>query len=301
MPHGSDVPQTLRWGVPRRSFLTWMGAAAALPLHARTDNPFFALCMDTHDEKKRDLAAQARMLRELGYAGAGHLWFDQVADRLATLDREGLTLFQIYMRVNLGAQAPEPYDPRLRQVLPLLTGRETQLAALVTGGRPSDAALDDRAVEVLGEIADLAQPYGVRLALYPHRKNWLERVEDALRVVQKARRPNMGAMFNLCHWLAAEEEAGLVPLLRAARPHLLAVSINGADRGAEIRSGAGRWIQPLGRGTFDMLGFLRELQRIGYRGPVGLQCYGLPGDAAVHLRESMTAWRALRQRLQTDS
>jgi len=286
--------------ISRRTLLAAM-VAAARPASARTENPLFALCMDTHDEKKRDLAAQARMLKELGYAGAGHLWFDQVAERLATLDREGLTLFQIYMRVDLGPRAKEPFDPRLGQVLPLLAGRETQLAALVTGGSPSDQALDERAVEVLGQIADLAQPYGVRLALYPHRKNWLERVEDALRVVQKARRANMGAMFNLCHWLAAEDEAGLVPLLRAARPHLLAVSINGADRGAEIRAGAGNWIQPLGRGTFDMLGFLRELEQIGYRGPVGLQCYGLPGDAAVHLRESMTAWRALQQRLRKDS
>ncbi|MCX6624864.1 MAG: TIM barrel protein [Acidobacteria bacterium] len=286
--------------VSRRTFLTLTAAAPVLAA-ARFDNPFFALCMDTHDEKKRNLAEQAQMLRELGYAGAGHLWFDNVAERLATLDHEGLKLFQIYMRVDLGPKAKEPYDPRLRQVLPLLKGRDIQLAALITGSRPSDPALDERAVAVLREIGDAAAPYGVKVALYPHQANWLETVEDTVRIAQKAGRANIGGMFNLCHWLKVGNETELKPLLRAALPHLLAVSINGSDRGAEIKAGTGKWIQPLDSGTFDMPGFLAELRQAGFRGPIGLQCYGIPGDAAIHLRRSMSAWRALKRRVETAS
>jgi sugar phosphate isomerase/epimerase len=78
----------------------------------------------------------------------------------------------------------------------------------------------------------------------------------------------------------------------------MSVSINGTDRGAEIKAGTGNWIQPLDGGTFDMFAFLGELRRIGYRGPIGLQCYGIPGDAAVHMRRSMTAWVALKRRLE---
>lgn len=257
--------------------------------------------MDTHDEKKRNLAEQARMLKELGYAGAGHLWFDHVAERVATLDGEGLKLFQIYMQINLGPKAKEPYDPRLRQILPLIAGRGTQLAALVSGGQPSDPALDERAVAVIREIADAAQPHGVKLALYPHQKNWLETVEDAVRLTRKAGRANAGVMFNLCHWLKSGDEGQMKPLLASALPHLIAISINGSDRGAEIRAGTGKWIQPLGSGSFNMLGFLDELHRIGYRGPIGLQCYGIPGDAAIHLRQSMSAWLALQKRIGADS
>ena len=83
----------------------------------------------------------------------------------------------------------------------------------------------------------------------------------------------------------------------AAGPLLWALSINGSDRGPEIKAGTGNWIQPLDCGTFDMLGFLKELHRTGYRGPIGLQCYGVPGDAAVHLRRSMAAWRRLKGRI----
>ena len=102
----------------RRTFLMSAGAALA-PAGARFENPFFALCMDTHDEKKRNLAGQAQMLKELGYNGAGHLWFDNLAERLATLDRAGLRLFQVYMRVDAGPQAKQAYDAKLSEVLPL--------------------------------------------------------------------------------------------------------------------------------------------------------------------------------------
>lgn len=260
-------------------------------------NPFFALCMDTHDAKKRSLAEQAQLLKELGYDGAGHLWLDNVPERLNTLDAAGLRLFQVYIRVDLAPQAGQPYDGRLKEVLPLLKGRQTTLATLVAGGKPSDQALDPRAVELLRQIADLAREQGVKVALYPHVGDWLERVEDALRVTRKVDRPNVGVMFNLCHWLKVDEEPNLAPLLRAAKPHLLAVSINGSDRGADVRAGKGRWIAPLDVGEFDLLGLLKTLRDIGYTGPIGLQCYGIPGDAREHLSRSMTAWRQFQERL----
>jgi len=296
MSNRADLPRAAPLRLSRRAFLA---LAAAVPLRASAslENPFFALCMDTHDEKKRNLVAQAKMLKELGYDGAGHLWLDQVAERLSTLDGAGLKLFQIYMQIDLGPKAKAPYDSRLKHILPLLEGRDVQLAALVAGGQPSDQTLDEHAVTVVREIADASSPYGVKLALYPHQNNWLEKVEDAVRVAQKVERSNTGVMFNLCHWLKTGDEAAMIPLLRSASPHLLAVSINGSDSGAEIKAGTGRWIQPLDSGTFDILGFLKELQRSGYRGPIGLQCYGIPGDAAIHLRRSMSAWLELKRRL----
>lgn len=271
-------------------------AAGQAPARARP-NPFFAFCMDTHDAKQRSLPEQAQLLKELGYDGAGHLWLDNVAERLQTLDAAGLKLFQIYIRVDLAPQASQPYDGRLKEVLPLLKGRPTMLAVLVSGGKPSDQALDPRAVELLRQIADLAQEHGVKVALYPHAGDWLERVEDALRLTRKVNRPNLGVMFNLCHWLKVDEEQNLAPLLRAAKPHLLAVSINGSDRGADVRAGKGRWIVPLDTGEFDLLGLLKTLKEIGYTGPIGLQCYGIPGDAREHLSRSLAAWRQLNQRL----
>lgn len=263
---------------------------------AAAEWPFFALCMDTHDARKRNVREQAEMLRELGYAGAGHLWVPGVAERLATLDAAGLKLFQIYLSLNIAPEAKEPYDPQLKNVLPLLKNRDVMLAILVTGGKPSDETGDPRAVALLREIAGMARPYGVRVVLYPHVNNWLERVEDGIRLTRKIERPNVGVMFNLCHWLKLDDDAKLKPLLQAALPHLMAVSINGTDTGAAIRSGEGRWIQPLDSGSYRISGLLQTLEDLGYRGPIGLQCYGIPGDARDHLARSMAAWRKLSDR-----
>ena len=270
-------------------------SSAAEPGHAcpaERAHAFFAFCMDTHDSQKRGLHEQAALLKELGYDGVGHLWLDKVEERLETLDAFGLRLFQIYLRVNLAADK-QAYDPRLKDILPLLKGRDVMLALLITGLSPSDPAGDSRAVEIVREIADMAAASGVRVVLYPHAGDWLERVEDALRVARKAERPNVGVMFNLCHWLKLDDEKNLKPLLASAMPHLFAVSIHGADRATEIHAGTGNWIQPLGRGSFDVGALLETLQDLGYRGPIGLQCYGIRGDARDHLAQSMAAWREL--------
>ena len=262
-------------------------------------NPFFALCMDTHDSQKRTLEQQAALLKELGYDGAGHLWLDNLAERIQTLDAAGLKLLQVYLRANV-APGKDPYDVRLKDALTLLKGRDTQIALLMSGMKPSDMTGDARAVEIVGEIADMAAAAKVKVALYPHSGDWLERVEDAIRIAEKADRPNVGVMFNLCHFLKVDDEKNLRPLLTLAMPRLHAVSIHGGDTAEEIHAGKGNWIQPLDSGSFDVFNLLKTLREMGYSGPVGLQCYGIPGDARDHLTRSITAWRKLQGRLATE-
>jgi len=273
----------------------WGRPAGASPAAAAAGKPgpFFALCMDTHDSKKRNLAQQAEMLKELGYDGAGHLWLKNVPQRLKTLDAAGLKLFHIYTRVNVSPKSKRPYDPKLKEVIGLLKGRPTAIVLLVAGMRPSDTAGDPRAVKLIGEIADLAAKSSVKVILYPHTRDWLERVSDAVRIAKKVNRPNVGVMFNLCHWLKADSGKDLEGTLKLAKPYLLGVSIHGADTAAEINSGKGKWIQPLGSGSFDVGALVKMLRDTGYTGPVGLQCYGLRGDARDHLKRSIAAWRKL--------
>ena len=69
-------------------------------LHAEEAPSLFAMCHDTHDAGKRTLVEQAEMLAELGFHGAGHLWFGGVEERLKTLDQHEMKLFQIYERLD---------------------------------------------------------------------------------------------------------------------------------------------------------------------------------------------------------
>lgn len=75
--------------------------------------------------------------------------------------------------------------------------------------------------------------------------------------------------------------------------HLFLVSINGADQGDTKRMGWDRLVQPLDRGDFPINEFLTTLKRLGYDGPIGLQCYAIKGDIRDNLRSSMRAWRQL--------
>lgn len=258
--------------------------------------PFFPFCIDWHDAKKRSFAEQAVMLKELGYEGVGHIWLDKVAERLKTLDEAGLKLYQITMTVEVGP-GKEAYDPRFKEVLGLVRGRGVQFCLLVNGMKPSDPSVDPRAVEIIREMADLAKDSGAQLLLYPHQGSWIERIEDSVRVAEKVDRPNVGVMFNLCHWLRVDKSREYKPLLKQAMPRLWAVSINGADN-FDPQPGWEHYIQPLDSGNFDSAGFLRTLKELGYKGPIGLQCYGIGGDTREHLARSMAAWKKLRQNLE---
>ncbi|MCP4455808.1 MAG: TIM barrel protein [Planctomycetes bacterium] len=257
---------------------------------ARSNWPFFALCMDTHDARKRTLAEQATLLKELGYAGCAHLWLDQLETRVKTLTQAGLRLFQVYVRVDLSKT--EPFDAkRMAQILPVLKPHQTQLALLITGGKPSDTALDDQAVRTIKRLADMTRPHGVTTVLYPHTNDWLETCADAVRIAEKINRPgDVGVMFNLCHWMKADPNRNLRAVLQEARPWLMAVSLSGSDTPDQVRAGPGQWIQPLDQGSYDIKECLRILEDTGYASPVGLQCYGIGGDAKKHLARSVSTW-----------
>ncbi len=275
-----------------------LGLAVSSLARAAEPKPraFFPFCIDWHDAKKRTFAQQAEMLKALGYDGVGHIWLDKVAERLQSLDAVGLRLFQITMTVDLTA-GKAPYDPRFQDVLKLVAGRHVQFDLLVNGFKPSDPAGDARAVAVFRAMSDLAQDSGAQLLLYPHVGCWIERIQDACRVAQEVDRKNVGVMFNLCHWLRVDKGRDYRPLLEQAMPWLWAVSINGADE-FDDKPGWAHYIQPLDKGSFDVGRLLKTLKDLGYRGPIGLQCYGIGGDARDHLARSMAAWQKLRANLE---
>lgn len=279
-------------------FIGWVGAmavgmagagGAADHAESRLENTFFVLCHDTHDAKKRDYAEQAEMVSGIGFDGLAHLTLNGLPQRLATLDEKGLKLVWVHSYVTIGPDTVS-YDPGLSEAVELLRGRDVLLSFTIRGGRRSDPSYDERVVPVLREIADLAAGAGLRVVLYHHHGDWVETIGDAVRVARKVDRKNLGAVFNLCHWLRVDDTSRLEETLEEAMPYLFVVAINGAD---PPPGGWDKLIQPLGSGSFDVAGLLRTLHRLGYNGPVGLMCYGLGGDAEVHLRQSMAAWNRL--------
>jgi sugar phosphate isomerase/epimerase len=257
-------------------------------------NPFFAMDTGTKDATHQTAREQVEMLKELGYPGIGGS-LDNLSEMLQELDRNGLKMFAVYTGAWLDPDR-EKYDPRLKEAIKLLKGRDTILWLFIQSNRhpPSSPEGDARAVEIIAEIAEMARESGLRVALYPHTSFWLERVEDAVRVAKKVNRKNVGVTFNLCHWLKVDKEESMEERLKLAMPYLFVVTINGAD------SGGKDWttlIQTLDRGTFDIYNFLKTLKHLGYAGPVGLQHYGIKGDARENLKRSLDAWSNLSAKI----
>jgi sugar phosphate isomerase/epimerase len=261
---------------------------------AQKTYPFFALCMDTHDAKCRTVEQQNEMLHKLGFDGVAHLWLGGLPERVASAKKHSLKVTQVYFRVDLSADPP--FDQKLAEVLPCLKGEGSQLALLIYGGKPSDASLDEKAMNILRQIRAVAEQSDVQVVLYPHGDAWLEKISDCVRVAEKFNKKysdqKIYAMFNLCHWAATDKSRSLESALTSIKPYLAAVTINGTDTPEEIQTKKGNWIQPLDSGSFKVAVLLDLLKKIGYNGPVGLQCYGITGDAEEHLKRSMKAWQS---------
>lgn len=258
-------------------------AIALLTLPPLKANPFFAFDNGVGRGLNWTPPQQAALLKQLGYDGIGYTGTENFASRQKAFAEQGLKIFNLY--VPCYVDKPESYDPQLKEAIRHLKGTGVEVWLTVQG----KAADDTAAVHIVREIADEAAAAGVRVALYPHKGFFIPTAEDGLRILRQVERPNLGVTINLCHELAAGNADRMAGIVKACAPHLFLVSINGADR-------SGGWpelIRPLGEGNFDVPGFLKSLGEAGYKGPIGLQCYQIPGAPEDHLKRSITEWKRL--------
>jgi sugar phosphate isomerase/epimerase len=258
-------------------------------------NPFFVFDNGLRGENLKTIESQLDLVKEVGFEGLSWRTDDpaRVKQVLDGAKQRGLKLFVIYANLDL-KDGKAVYDPRIKEIITLCKGTDTMIWPNLTSKqfKPSDPAGDDIAVAGLRELADLCAANGVRIAIYPHVNMWVHRVEDALRVVKKVDRKNVGLTFNLCHALLDQAEARIPALIEEAAPYLFVVTINGADSGA-AKTEMPRMIQTLDKGSYDVGIVLKKLKAVGFTGPVGLQCYNIKGEPKTLLTGSMSAWRKL--------
>ncbi|MDF9799894.1 sugar phosphate isomerase/epimerase [Catalinimonas alkaloidigena] len=269
------------------------------------DNPFFVFNNGLKDAQYDSPEAQVQLLLDNGYDGMEKEGLENFEEVLNELHENDLKLFTIYINVNLD-NPEQPYDPRLEEVFQKIQGTGAMPWLYVTGKQhpSSSPEYDQIAIPILQQIADMAQQYGTKVMLYPHMYYWVECIEDAMRVAAKVDRPNLGYTFNLCHFLAHKNREGVDPvqayplLAKQSMPRLFAISVNGADIHASDPDNIWQsYIQPLGEGNFDTYQFVKTFVDLGFNGPVGLQCYNIKEDKAVHLQKSMQSWRKYQQRM----
>ncbi|MEM7315700.1 MAG: TIM barrel protein [Planctomycetota bacterium] len=227
-----------------------------------------------------------KVLKELGYDGIGSINPRGVAKLLPIYEAAGLKVVSLYVGGRVDSEGSH-YDSVISDAITQLKGKDVILELYVQGG---DGANDESAVEFVQDIADQAKASSLKVVLYPHTGFYMRTLADAVRIVKKAERKNVGVMFNVCHFLNVERDNNAITAIDSAKHYLRHASICGADKNGKPWSGL---IKTLDQGDFDQQALLRKLQKIGFRGPVGLQCYGVSGDSKENLKRSIEAWRKL--------
>jgi|GEM_PF-246820 len=233
---------------------------------------------------------QAELTARLGYSGIGYTHVKELKERYAACELTGQRIFSFYVPFHVSAS--QPVATETLQKLPQLKGKQAILW-IHTHGKASKT----EAVHAFRKFADQAAKYDVQVVIYPHAHFYVETADHALELAKAVNRQNFGMSINVCHELKAGNGEELVRLASESVDHLFLVSINGANHieHPEDERDWSRLIQPLGKGDFDLKPFIKKLHERGYQGPIGLQCYLVPGKPEKVLRESMAAWRTLVQ------
>ncbi len=256
--------------------------------------PFFA--MDT--AAKLPPAECAQVLAELGYAGLGGRP-DSAKAFQAALVAQKLKLFNGYHVSNFTYGQVEISPDLIKAVDGLAGTGGTLWLGLNKVQFPMGLNLppeygDTIVVPQLRQLLAYAKPKGVKISLYPHAGFWAAQFEVCLRVASKVDDPALGVTFNLCHWLKVEgSERDPLPLIKEALPRLNFITINGADTGDRQKLGWDKLIQPLGRGSYNVAGFVAQTRAAGYRGAYGFQGFGITMDSKELLKETMEGWKKM--------
>ena len=278
--------------------LNFAGAIFAQSTSERFEPELFAFQTGFANADSKAPKDLVRLVDESGFDGVELMGLDQLHEFLPHLRSRGLKLHSLYLKLDLD-QPDRPLDPRWND---MLNRHGSEMHAVwfhihsQKYGR-SDPAGDSECVKILRRISDQVSPYKMTIGIYQHVGLWAERFSDGVRVARKVDRPNVGAVFNLCHYLKTVGAENLEKELSDAFPHLALVSINGADQGETTSMGWGKLIQPLDQGTFDVTRVLRVLKNRGYEGPIGLQGFGIREKPEVFFPRSVAAYQGLLEKV----
>ena len=263
------------------------------------DNTFYAFNNSIRmPNAPEGMEAQAELIKKLGFDGFSGHTNDDYFSRRAALDKTGLKMPEVYWGIDMDSTGQISYKEGLMEIIKDSKDRDLVIALFsnVKYFMDNKEEGDPLLAKAIGELADFAAPYGVKIAIYPHVNNYCETSEHSVRLAKMVNRPNVGAIFNSCHLLKVEGEEVWEKKLIDALPYLFIISINGADSGNTKEMNWDKLIQPLGEGTFDTYRLVKLAKDNGYKGLFGLQCYDIKQDCEEALTKSINTWNAYKKR-----
>ena len=164
------------------------------------------------------------------------------------------------------------------------------------GGKSGDQASLQESIDSLGQLAKMAEKYGVVLCVKAHVGAAIDNTPTTRQIMAAIDSPSFGIDMDPSHIHRAGEnpvEALGAVISRVKHIHIRDCLGN--------QQGPGKpEMQANGRGDIDLLGYLRVLVQHGYKGPVDLeiigakdypleQCCVIAGESRGHMRACVQA------------
>lgn len=156
---------------------------------------------------------------------------------------------------------------------------------------------DDVIARQLGELADVAAEYGIRIAY--EALAWGRFVNDyrhAWRLVEAADRPNLGTCLDSFHILSRGHDPSAIEDIPGEKIFFLQLA-DAPQLDMDVLSWSRHHRLFPGEGSFELTGFLSHVLRAGYQGPLSLEVFNDTfrqtdvTRTAAHARRSLT-WLA---------
>lgn len=138
------------------------------------------------------------------------------------------------------------------------------------GGKTDDPSTLQQTLDELGELATMAERYGVTLCVKAHVGAAVYNTPTTLAVMQAINSPNFGIDMDPSHIYRANEnpvEAIAAVISRVKHVHIR--DCKGRQQGPGKPE-----MQANGRGDIDLVGYIRVLHENGYTGPLNLEIIG---------------------------
>jgi sugar phosphate isomerase/epimerase len=138
------------------------------------------------------------------------------------------------------------------------------------GGKTDEAGSLELSINVLGDLAKMAEKYGVTLCVKAHVGAAIYNTPTTLKVMEAISSPAFGIDMDPSHIYRAGENP--VDALKAVVSRVKHIHIRDC-KGRQQNPGKPE-DQANGRGDIDLLGYMRVLHENGYTGPVDLEVIG---------------------------
>lgn len=222
-----------------------------------------------------DLETAFKYTALAGYDGIELSAIDRMSEHLV-LDRwqeivpEIKRLAQSYQLELLAMEQPSRDRDKMEKAMQAAVEIGIPIINCGPGGKTEDPSTLQQTLDELGELATMAERYGVTLCVKAHVGAAVYNTPTTLAVMQAITSPNFGIDMDPSHIYRANEnpvEAIAAVISRVKHVHIR--DCKGRQQGPGKPE-----MQANGRGDIDLVGYIRVLHENGYTGPLNLEIIG---------------------------